>query len=135
MRNESEIKKLIDNFYGIISGKAEEERNWDSFRTLFFASAHLMSTRFNSNNECITIPVDIESYIIGLDKFLRTNDFYEYGLNYEINIFGNIAHVYSEYEAKKSLIDNEPMKKGVNLVQLINDGQRWKILNMLWQDK
>lgn len=135
MRSELEIKELIDDFYGIISGKIEEERNWDSFRTLFFTNAHLMSTRVNSNNECTSIPVDIDSYIIGLDKFLRTNDFYEYGLNYEINVFSNIAHVYSEYEAKRSLEDTEPMKKGVNIVQLINDGQKWKILNMLWQDK
>jgi len=95
MRSELEIKELIDDFYGIISGKVEEERNWDSFRTLFFTNAHLMSTRVNSNNECTSIPVDIDSYIVGLDKFLRTNDFYEYGLNYEINVFSNIAHVYS----------------------------------------
>ncbi|WP_432666750.1 hypothetical protein R9X47_10350 [Wukongibacter baidiensis] len=135
MNNEMKIKELIDNFYEIISGKAEEERNWHRFRNLFFKNAHLMPSRFNSNKECVSTPIDVESYILGLDNFLKTKDFYEYGLNYEINIFGNIAHVYSEYEAKNSLKDNEIIKIGVNLVQLINDGDRWKILNMLWQDK
>lgn len=135
MNNEVYIKELIDNFYRIISGKVEENRNWNDFRTLFFTNAHLMSMRFNSNRECVSVPVDIESYILGLDKFLKTKDFYEYGFNYEINIWGNIAQVYSEYEAKKTLEDNEPIKKGVNLVQLINNGSGWKILNMLWQDK
>lgn len=135
MDTEFEIKKLIDDFYGIISGKAEEERSWDSFRTLFFANAHLMSMKVNSNNQCSTIPVNVETYILGLDKFLSANDFYEYGFNYKINIKGNIAQVYSEYEAKKSLEDNEPIKKGTNLVQLINDEHNWKILNMVWQDK
>jgi len=135
MENQLEIKKLIDNFYIIISGKSGEERNWDSFRKLFYSNAHLMSAKFNSGNECTTMPVNVDSYILGLDRFLRVNDFYEYGLNYKINIFGNIAHVYSEYEAKRSLKDNEPIKRGINLVQLIYDEDRWKILNMVWQDK
>lgn len=135
MDSQVDIKELIDNFYEIISGKAEEQRNWNSFRSLFFTNAHLMPMRFNSNKECVSVPVDVESYILGLDKFLKTKDFYEYGLNYEISIWGNIAHVYSKYEAKRSLEDNEPFKRGVNLVQLINDGNRWKILNMSWQDK
>jgi hypothetical protein len=134
MEGEKEIKKLIDNFYSIISGKEEEERDWNSFRTLFYGNAHLTSTRFNSNNECIAIPKDVESYISGLDKFLKSNEFYEYGFNYEISIIGNISQVHSEYEAKKSLKDNNPIKKGVNLVQLINDGHRWRIVSMLWED-
>lgn len=135
MNNELKIKKLLDDFYRIISGKVEEERNWDDFKALFFSNAHLMSVKFNSDKKLIAIPVDVESYILGLDKFLKMKDFYEYGLNYEINICGNIAYVYSEYEAKRSFEDNEIIKRGVSLVQLIDNGHEWKILNMLWQDK
>jgi len=135
MNNEVEIKYLIDKFYDIISGKPEEERNWESFKSLFFTNAHLMSTRFNGNKECISLPLDIEAYISVLDKFLKTKNFYEYGLNYEISVFGNIAHVYSEYEAKTCLDDNTPIKRGVNLVQLVSDKGEWKIVSMLWQDK
>lgn len=131
---DNEIKRLIDTFYEIISGKAGQERNWNRFKTLFFANAHLIPMKFDTNNNCITNPFDVESYIERLDTFLRTNDFYEYAINYEIKVFGKIAHVYSEYEAKASLDDDKPIKKGVNLVQLIHDGMVWKIVNMLWQD-
>lgn len=130
MDNKIEIKRLIDNFYEIISGKTGEERNWSDFRALFFANAHLIPMKSD-----IKEPLDIESYISRLDNFLRTKDFYEYALNYGIEVFGNIAHVYSEYEAKISLKDDKPIKKGINLVQLINIGAQWKIVNMLWQDK
>jgi hypothetical protein len=135
MNNELEIKELIDSFYAIISGKSEEERDWDSFKSLFFSNAHLMSVRFDNYKEVISFPVDVQTYISGLEKFLKTKDFYEHGFNYEIHIFGNIAHVYSEYEAKASLEDITPIRSGVNLVQLINAGDRWRILNMLWQDR
>ena len=134
MNSEESIKELIDSFYQIISGRAQEERNWDNFRNLFFENGHLMSIKLNDNKECISKPMNIEAYILILDKFLKTIDFYEYGLNYKINIMRNIADVYSEYEAKNSL-EEEPIKKGVNLVHLVNDGHRWRILNMLWQDQ
>ena len=130
-----EIEKLIERFYSIISGKKEEDRDWNSFKSLFFTNSHLMSVKYNSNNECITTPQDVESYIIRLEKFLRTNDFYEYGFNYKINVLGNIAYVYSEYEAKTSLECNIPLKTGVNLVQLVKHDNKWKIINMLWEDK
>ncbi|WP_105615066.1 hypothetical protein [Vallitalea okinawensis] len=135
MENKIAIKDLIDTFYDIISGETETERDWDRFRTLFFANAHLMPLRFNDSNECVTTPVNVEAYILGLDRFLKSKNFYEYGLNYKIDINNNIAHVYSEYEAKISLQDKKPIKRGINLVQLIKEGNEWKILNMLWQDK
>lgn len=135
MDNKLEIKKLIDGFYNIISGKSIEERDWESFRGIFFTDAHLMSVRLDSNRECISKPLDVETYISGLDRFLKSKDFYEYGINYDIDIHGNIACAYSEYEAKESLESSEVIKRGINLVQLVNDGDRWWILNMLWQDK
>ena len=36
MSSEEKIKELIASFYEIISGRSEEERNWDNFRNLFF---------------------------------------------------------------------------------------------------
>ena len=61
------------------------------------------------------------------------NNFYEYGLNYKIEIFGDIAHVYSQYEAKRNKEDIELIKQGVTLVQMVRDNQIWKIHSMIWQ--
>lgn len=135
MNNELEIQRLIDTFYKIISGEKGEQRDWVYFKSLFFENAQLMSMKFNNQNDCISIPVDVDSYIIGLNKFLRANDFYEYGLDYDIKVFGDIAHVYSQYEAKTSLQDCQPVKEGINLVQLAKSEGKWKIISMLWQDK
>jgi hypothetical protein len=132
----SKIQEAIDEFYDVISGSKEEQRDWDKFRSLFFSGdSALASIKFNEGKELTTKPLNVNAYITGLNNFLSAHDFYEYGLNYEICIFGSIAHVYSEYEAKRKKEDPCIIKKGVNLVQLIHDGHAWKIYSMLWQDK
>ena len=136
MDNEREVQYVIDRFYEIISGNANEERPWNAFRTLFFSGdSSLASMKYNTEKECITKRADVESYIIGLNSFLKSNDFYEYGFNYEIKVFGSIANVYSEYAAKRKKEDISIIKQGINLVQLIHNGQAWKIHSMLWQDQ
>lgn len=132
MDSKIEIKNLIDDFYGIISGKTTEKRDWNRFKNLFYPNAHLMSMSYNSDNKCSSIPKNVDTYVSILSNLLEEVDFYEYGLNYEIEIYGNIARVYSEYEAKNNKEDKNFIKKGINLVQAINDGQSWKILNMFW---
>lgn len=136
MNNEKEIQYVIDRFYEIISGNANEERNWSEFRSLFFSwDSSLASMKYNTEKECITKRLDVESYIKGLIGFLKANDFYEYGFNYEIKVFGSIADVYSEYAAKRKKEDVNIIKRGINLVQLIHDGHAWKVHSMLWQDQ
>lgn len=136
MNNESIIQRVIDKFYEIISGKAEKERNWDEFRSLFFSgNSSLASMKYNAKKECITKRQDVESYIAGLNNYLKSNDFYEYGFNYEIKVVGSIANVYSEYAAKRKKEDMNIIKHGANLIQLIYDGHTWKVYSMLWQDQ
>lgn len=136
MNSEREIQCVIDKFYAIISGSAEENRNWNEFKFLFFSGdSSLASMKYNAYKECITKRMDVEAYSICLSDFLKLNDFYEYGFNYEIKVIGSIANVYSEYAAKRKKEDTNIIKRGVNLVQCIHNGQAWKIHSMLWQDQ
>lgn len=136
MNNEREIQYVIDEFYAIISGSTEKERNWNAFKSLFFSeNSSLASMKYNTEKECIIKRLDVDSYIVGLNDFLKSNDFYEYGFNYEIKVYRSIANVYSEYAAKRKREDTNIIKSGVNLVQLIYDGQAWRIYSMLWQDQ
>lgn len=136
MKRQNEIQYIVDKFYEIISGEAGEERKWNEFRSLFLSGdSSIAPVKFNVGKECIIQRFDVESYIARLNNFLINNDFYEYGFNYEIKEIDSIAHVYSEYEAKRKKEDKEIIKRGINLVQLVHDGQAWKIHSMLWQDK
>ena len=44
--------------------------------------------------------------------------------------FGNIAHLWSTYE---TALAGKPATRGINSIQAINDGQNWKIIEIVWQ--
>ena len=50
-------------------------------------------------------------------------------------IFGNVARLFSSYEARFDPDDPEPFKRGINSIQLFHDGKRWWIINMLWDNE
>ena len=50
-----------------------------------------------------------------------------------MNVVEQIAHVFSTYESRHSLSDPEPFMRGINSFQLMHDGKRWWIVNVMWQ--
>lgn len=130
--DKANIHKTIDEFYNIISGISSDERDWNKFRSLFLSEESSLAPIRDTENS-VRKSFNVQSYIDRLSRFLSENDFFEYGLNYDISIFGSIAHVYSEYEAKRRKEDEDIIKKGITLVQLVNTGGEWKIHSILWQ--
>jgi hypothetical protein len=47
--------------------------------------------------------------------------------------FGEIAHVFSTYEARHKQEDAKPFMRGINSIQLMNDGKRWWIVSVYWE--
>src|SRR2546423_153887 len=47
--------------------------------------------------------------------------------------FGNIAHIFSTYESRHAKDDAQPFQRGINSIQLMNDGKRWWIVTIFWQ--
>lgn len=128
-----EIENLINEFYKIISGKKNQERNWELFKALFSPEAKLLPLRHTDNINNI-MSYSIDEYINRLESFLAENDFYEYGENYKIKVFNNLAYAYTEYKAKRNEHDKIFIKKGINLIHFVNNGQRWYISSMQWED-
>jgi hypothetical protein len=56
--------------------------------------------------------------------------FYEKEIARRTEQFGNIAHVWSIYESRHNEDDPEPFMRGINSIQLFNDGKRWWIVNI-----
>jgi hypothetical protein len=43
-----------------------------------------------------------------------------------------MTQVFSTYESYRSEADEEPFARGINSIQLLNDGSRWWIINIYW---
>ena len=61
---------------------------------------------------------------------------YEVETNRRIDLFGNIAHVWSAYEARRSPNDAEPERRGINSIQLFRHPDAgWRIIHMIWDNE
>ena len=131
----SSIDLTIETLYKVISGDKGEERNWELFRYLFKPEAKLIPSGKNKEGEIEVRFMTPEDYISGSGKWLVENGFHEVNIANKVDVFGNIAQVFSSYESFRSKSDTEPFMRGINSIQLLNDGKRWWIINIYWMQE
>ena len=129
------IDAIILAVYDVISGAAGEERDWDRMRSLFAPQARLIPSRRRQSGGFGHRMMALEDYISTSGSFLVENGFFEVEIHRVTEEFGNIAHSFSTYESRNKAEDPDPFVRGINSFQLLNDGERWWILNIFWTDE
>ena len=128
------IDAIMLAVYDVISGAAGEERDWDRMRSLFRPEAKLIPTgRPAQNAPFQPFYWTVEEYIERAGPQLVQSGFFETEINRVTERYGNIAHVFSTYESRRNADDAEPFMRGINSFQLVNDGDRWWVVNIFWQ--
>lgn len=127
------IDATIHSLYDVISGPAGEKRNWDRMRTLFLPEAKLMATGKRQDGSMAKRVMSVEDYITTSGPFLEKEGFFEQEIGRKTEQFGGVVHVFSSYDSKKTLKDEKPFMRGINSIQLWNDGKRWWIVSVFWQ--
>ena len=128
------IDAIMKAVYEVISGDAGQKRDWDRFRSLFHKDARLIPSGKNPQTGVIGARVITpEDYIKGSGPLLEKNGFHERELARHVDIYGNIAQVFSTYHAFRTATDKEPFMRGINSFQLLNDGKRWWVVTIYWQ--
>lgn len=127
------IDAIIENLYAVISGEKNEKRDWDLFRYLFTPEAKLIPTGANRQGVNGYRYMSPDEYVESSGKWLEENGFFETEISRELEVYGNIAHVFSTYESRYSASDEQPFARGINSIQLYNDGNRWWVMNIFWQ--
>tara|TARA_R110002049_G_scaffold38978_1_gene120314 strand:+ start:2557 stop:3114 length:558 start_codon:yes stop_codon:yes gene_type:complete len=129
------LDSTIETLYAVISGEKGAERNWKLFKYLFKPGAKLIPSGKNSEGRHLVNYLSPDDYIKKSNDWLKEQGFFEKEVHRTINTFGNIAHVFSTYEAYNSHIDEKPFMRGINSIQLLNDGERWWIVNLYWSQE
>ncbi len=126
------LDSTLDALYGVISGEKGAARDWDLMRYLFHPDAKLIPSGKSQEGVYKVRYMSTEDYISSSGKWLVENGFFEKEIHRTVNSFGNITQVFSTYQAFKSEADKEPFMRGINSIQLLNDGNRWWIINIYW---
>ncbi|KQW89372.1 hypothetical protein ASC94_23085 [Massilia sp. Root418] len=124
---------ILSALYGTISGAAGAPRDWERLRSLFTHEGHMVVHGPNKNGDMTTRVLSISDYISRVTPVFAKEGFYETELARSTETFGQIAHVFSTYESRHAPDEAKPFQRGVNSIQLVNDGQRWWIQSLLWQ--
>jgi hypothetical protein len=123
---------IVAAVYDVISGPAGQKRNWDRFRSLFLPGARLIPTGRRPTGEVGSRVLTPEDYIERSSPLLEKNGFFEREISRRMERYGNIAHIFSTYESRHTTADEKPFARGINSIQLMNDGKRWWIVTIFW---
>lgn len=126
---------IIAALYDVIWGPAGEKRNWDRARTLFIPEIKLIPTGKRQDGSYAKRVLSLEDYIKNSGPYLEKEGFFEKEIARKTDQFGNIMQVFSSYESKHNATDEKPFARGVNSIQLWNDGKRWWIISLMWQSE
>jgi len=134
-KNVSTLDRTIETLYSVISGDKGVERDWNLFKYLFHKDAKLIPTGKTEEGKTAARYMTPEDYISSSGKWLFENGFHEVELSRKTQTFGNITQVFSTYESFKNKSDTKPFMRGINSIQLMNDGERWWIINIYWMQE
>ena len=126
---------LVTALYEVISGPAEEERNWDRFRSLFLPGARLVMSQTTPTGEERLRPMSVEDFIELASPLYRQAGFWERDIGSKVDRFGNVAHVFTAYETRRASDDGPVVARGINSVQLANHQGRWWVVNIAWDSE
>jgi hypothetical protein len=126
------VDGIIAALYDTISGTAGQARDWDRLRSLFKPDGRMIVHSPNKEGGMNTRVMTVEDYISRVGPLFAKEGFFESELSRTGDQFGQIAQIFSTYEARHAKGD-KPFLRGINSLQLVNDGQRWWVQSLLWQ--
>jgi hypothetical protein len=131
----SSISAVVDAMYAMVSGPAGP-RDWRLQATIFHPEARQMRTGIGDDGKPWIKIMSLNDYAADTRAFFAANDFFEIEIARRVHEFGNIAHVWSIYEARRAPDDATPERRGVNSIQLYRDeAGRWRIVSMIWDNE
>jgi len=134
MTDEQAIGAVIDEIYDMISGPAGP-RDWSRQANCFLPEARQIRTWVDEQGNPEMLVMGLAEYRANTTPFFAENPFYEVETSRRIDLFGNIAHVWSGYEARTSPDDETPERRGINSIQMFRHPDKgWRIVHMIWDN-
>jgi hypothetical protein len=124
------LDAILVAIYDVISGPAGA-RDWNRFRSLFLPQARFTQVSTGPDGSKAVIAWNVDEFVRDAGEVFAKEPFYEKAIVNRPESFGNVTQVLSSYESRHSPAD-KPFERGINSIQLLNDGKRWWVLSILW---
>ncbi|WP_114521399.1 DUF4440 domain-containing protein [Altererythrobacter sp. ZODW24] len=119
------IDQAVTNVYAVISGPAGQQRDFGAMRAMFTPDARLTAVTPRGLQGGT-----VEDYIKNSGPFLVESGFTESELARRMEVYGDIAHVWSSYSGT---FGEDGSVRGINSFQLVRIEGRWLVQSIFWQ--
>lgn len=120
---------IIKAYYEVVSGP-QGPKQTERDRSLHHASANVMVSGITITGEPFLRMMTLKEFHANTPL----DEFYESEIHRITETFGNITHVWSTYEYRDK--PKGPfIGRGINSIQLYNDGERWWILGWVYDSE
>ncbi|HEX6878935.1 MAG TPA: hypothetical protein VF135_01100 [Terriglobales bacterium] len=127
------IDAIIKALYDVISGPPGP-RDWNRFQALFIPEAHLIFSGKRPDGSLAHKAMTPAEYQERSGAFFLKEGFFENSVHNRVDQFGTVAQVFSTYESRHAK-GEKPFTRGINSIQLLNDGKRWWVVSILWDSE
>jgi hypothetical protein len=134
-RDVASAAAIVTALYDVISGPAGQPRDWDRFRSLFVAGARLIPTGAGADGKGRIRVMTPDEYAASSGPRLEQAGFFEREIARTSETFGGVTHAFSTYESRRGAKDEKPFARGINSIQLFNDGTRWWVVTVFWDSE
>jgi hypothetical protein len=123
------IDGIIKAYYEVVSGPAGESADVERDRTLHHPEAWVAISNVDDSGKPIVNVMTLDGY--HGDNAPRQEGFYEWETDRVTRRSGDMVHVWSSYAVAREA-GGEPVARGVNSITLFYDGERWWIMNWMF---
>src|SRR5262252_8554635 len=131
------VDAIIAALYASVSHDEAGQPNWERMRNLFLQVGMLIPPK-NPRSDLFTV-LDVDGFeqrvkeSVGAAKQKGDpTSFFEKEVSRRTDCFGNVCQIFSTYESRRAPADEKPFVRGINSIQLVNDGHRWWIASVAW---
>jgi hypothetical protein len=124
---------VIGAVYDAISGP-QGQRDWNRFRSLFVDGARLVALDPKDGGFAPRV-MSMDEFIAYVVPLFEKEGFYEREAAHKTESWANMQQVFSTYESRHAASDAKPFVRGINSFQLMNDGKRWWVICVFWQEE
>jgi len=128
------IDGMVKAYYSVITGPPGRAREWDRDRTLYIPDLRFVATEVDKAGKVKVRIMSHQQFVDAENAQMVKEGFDEREIHRVTQRFGNIAHVFSTYETRKTP-DGPLIGRGINSIELFWDGQRWWIASAIWDEE
>lgn len=124
---------ILHAMYDVISGPAGD-RDWKRFRSIFLPQARFTQVGKGPDGATFVISWNVDEFVRDAGEVFSKQPFFENAIVNDAQSYGNMTQVFSSYESRHAP-GEKPFERGINSVQLLNDGKRWWVVSIFWDSE